>query len=409
MASERPNSNLSTCSTACVAATSSDSSSSSQYPQHDSPFFDNIAPVSVDIGGSFTKLVYWRPPDPPDLPSYIIKEFQNGEPKLPLKPDPTLKIFISAEHPLEGSLKFLKFDSNRTAEFIQFLLETNLHEQYGPNKTKSINATGGGAYKYSQLVNDKLGITFNQRDEMKCLIKGLNFLLLHVDNEAFIYNWREEKQYFISRTTELRNNAHFPFPYLLVNIGSGVSVLKVDGENSFERISGTSLGGGTFWGLCRMLANLNSFDEVKEMSKKGDNKNVDLLVGDIYGSDYHALGLKAEVIASSLGKLATTREDLHPSPQRPEDIVKSLLFMISNNIAQIGYLNARIYGVQRIFFSGGFLQENSYVWGRFSYAVDFWSKGEMKAMFLLHNSYLGALGALLEGHQTSSIPGESIG
>jgi type II pantothenate kinase len=69
--------------------------------------------------------------------------------------------------------------------------------------------------------------------------------------------------------------------------------------------------------------------------------------------------------------------------------------MISNNIAQIGYLNAKQHGIKRIFFSGGFLQENPYVWGRFSYAVNFWSKGEMKAMFLQHNSYLGAIGALL--------------
>lgn len=43
------------------------------------------------------------------------------------------------------------------------------------------------------------------------------------------------------------------FPYLLVNIGSGVSMIKVDGWSSFERVSGTNIGGGTFWGLCRLL------------------------------------------------------------------------------------------------------------------------------------------------------------
>jgi pantothenate kinase len=59
---------------------------------------------------------------------------------------------------------------------------------------------------------------------------------------------------------------------------------------------------------------------------------------------------------------------------RPEDIVRSLLFMIANNIGQIGYLNAKLCNVKRIYFAGGFLQENPYIWGRFSYAVDFWSK-----------------------------------
>ena len=97
-----------------------------------------------------------------------------------------------------------------------------------------------------------------------------------------------------------------------------------------------------------------------------------------------------------------------------EDIVRSLLFMISNNISQIAYLNAKLHNVQRIYFSGGifiensstfrgdfaeisgFLQQNPYVWGRLSYGVDFWSSGTMKAHFLQHNSYLGAIGALVQ-------------
>ena len=43
------------------------------------------------------------------------------------------------------------------------------------------------------------------------------------------------------------------FPYLLVNIGSGVSIIKVTGPNSFQRVSGTSVGGGTLWGLLSLL------------------------------------------------------------------------------------------------------------------------------------------------------------
>ena len=36
------------------------------------------------------------------------------------------------------------------------------------------------------------------------------------------------------------------FPYLVVNIGSGVSILKVRSPGVFERVSGSSLGGGTY-------------------------------------------------------------------------------------------------------------------------------------------------------------------
>ena len=35
------------------------------------------------------------------------------------------------------------------------------------------------------------------------------------------------------------------YPYLVVNIGSGVSIVKVDGPTAFTRVSGTALGPST--------------------------------------------------------------------------------------------------------------------------------------------------------------------
>ncbi|KAI0217085.1 hypothetical protein L0F63_003788, partial [Massospora cicadina] len=127
----------------------------------------------------------------------------------------------------------------------------------------------------------------------------------------------------------------------LVNIGSGVSIIKVTGPNEFERVSGTSLGGGTFWGLASLLTGLKSFDgiqftpldfiflEILEYSKRGQNKNVDMLVGDIYGQDYTKIGLKSTAIASSMGKIY--RKDLKDSSSpeyKPEDLCASLLYTI---------------------------------------------------------------------------------
>jgi len=151
-----------------------------------------------------------------------------------------------------------------------------------------------------------------------------------------------------------------------------------------------------------MLTNVGSFEEVKELVSQGDNTHTDLLVGDIYGGDYEELGLKADVVASSFGKAGTSIELPAAEPVAPhfnkEDIVKSLLFMLTINIAQIAYLNAKQHGVQRVFFCGGFVKDSPMVWQKFNYAIDFWSKGQMKAMFLLHDGYLGALGSLLLGN-----------
>ena len=90
------------------------------------------------------------------------------------------------------------------------------------------------------------------------------------------------------------------------------------------------------------------------LSEKGDNETVDMLVGDIYGQDYSRLGLKSTLIASSFGKVF--KKGGKKRTFSPEDISKSLLYAISNNIGQIAYMNAEKYGLDRIYFGGCFIR-----------------------------------------------------
>lgn len=82
------------------------------------------------------------------------------------------------------------------------------------------------------------------------------------------------------------------------------------------------------------------------LADKGDNSSVDMLVGDIYGQDYQKIGLKSSTIASSFGKVfrkgpradsQVEGEDVvEEKPSfKAEDISRSLLYAISNNIGQI--------------------------------------------------------------------------
>jgi len=43
------------------------------------------------------------------------------------------------------------------------------------------------------------------------------------------------------------------YPYLLVNVGSGLSIIKFIDKDNYERISGSSLGGGMFLGIANLL------------------------------------------------------------------------------------------------------------------------------------------------------------
>jgi hypothetical protein len=89
---------------------------------------------------------------------------------------------------------------------------------------------------------------------------------------------------------------------VLANVGSGAGFILVRGEDSWERVSGTSIGGGSFYGLCHMLTGETSYDKMLDGAERGRNERVDLTVGDIYGGDYTKFNLKAATIAASFGK-----------------------------------------------------------------------------------------------------------
>ncbi|XP_074316909.1 pantothenate kinase 2 [Silene latifolia] len=349
---------------------------------------DDISHLALDIGGSLIKLIYFsRHEDKPaeDKRKRSLKQrfgITNGNRR---------------SYPiLGGRLHFVKFETAKINECLDFIKSKQLHlgginslrwpSDAVPNENVVVKATGGGAYKFADLFKERLGVSLDKEDEMNCLVAGANFLLKAIRHEAFTH-MEGQKEFVQIDQNDL-------FPYLLVNIGSGVSIIKVDGDGKFQRVSGTNVGGGTYWGLGKLLTKCKSFDELLELSQRGDNSTIDMLVGDIYGGmDYSKIGLSASTIASSFGK--TISENKEVEDYRPEDISLSLLRMISYNIGQIAYLNALRHGLKRIFFGGFFIRGHAYTMDTISFAIDFWSKGEAKAMFLRHEGFLGALGAFM--------------
>lgn len=189
-----------------------------------------------------------------------------------------------------------------------------------------------------------------------------------------------------------------------MSIGSGVSVLHVKGPGDFERVSGSSIGGGTYWGLCRLLTKCRSYDEALDLCVDGSNYSVDMSVGDIYGGAYDKFNLPATAVASSFGKMISVpRESVSDA-----DLARSLLVMITQNIGQIAFLNSCLYNTKRIFFVGNFLRHNKISSRTLAYAINFWSKGAMEARFCKHEGYLGALGAFLRNAEITNVHGEAF-
>ena len=85
--------------------------------------------------------------------------------------------------------------------------------------------------------------------------------------------------------------------------------------------------------------------------------------------------------------------------------------MITNNIGSLANLHAQTYGIKRIIYSGNFLHHNQTAMHLLSMSMRYWSAGSVKALFLEHEGYCGAVGALLstlENKEFNVIPNTTI-
>ncbi|KAK2183470.1 hypothetical protein NP493_312g09027 [Ridgeia piscesae] len=338
---------------------------------------------AMDIGGALAKLAYYS--TMPRKRSLITESSEGSGEEI---------YSVDQKEEMCDHLHFIKFETRYIETCLLFIRE-NLVGSRESMQGKIIKVTGGGAYRYKDILSNTLGVQVDKEDEMECLIKGCNFLLKNITDEAFLYQKKANVEYKF-QTIE----AEMIFPYLLVNIGSGVSIFKVQSESVYERIAGTSIGGGTFWGLGSILTKARGFDELLALAERGDHRNIDMLVKDIYGGAYSLLGLPADLIASSFGKAVSSAQDNYSAPSlnfHDADIAKSLLITISNDIGQIATLNAQLHSMKRIYFGGYFIRGHQTTMHTITYAVNYWSKGTIQPLFLRHEGYLGAIGAFLKG------------
>lgn len=182
-------------------------------------------------------------------------------------------------------------------------------------------------------------------------------------------------------------------PYLLVNIGSGVSFFQVFDNRRCERITGSSFGGSALCGLLLLLTKARTFDEMLDLADKGDNSNVDKLIGDIYGVDYTRIGMKMTAVASTFCKAfskeprsqyhlsrTTTEDDASGKPPFSDaDICHSLVFALFNNVGQLATLQSRVHENADIYFTGPYVRGHPLIIRTLCIAVRYYSGGEKRA------------------------------
>ncbi|XP_066598696.1 pantothenate kinase 3 isoform X2 [Prorops nasuta] len=353
----------------------------------------------MDIGGTLSKLVYFEPKDITrdeadaeveilkNIRRYLTKNSAYGKTG---HRDTHLQMDNVCIRGRRGTLHFIRFP---TSEMGNFLALAKLKGM--ASLLTTVCATGGGAYKFEDNFKQEVNMNLAKFDELDSLIRGMLYIEMTNPRECYYWTYPTDD----NKCQKIPYDFSEPYPFLLVNIGSGVSILAVYGADNYKRISGTSLGGGTFLGLCCLLTGCNTFEEAIELATGGDNRRVDKLVKDIYGGDYGPFGLPGDLVASSFLDVYSFGQ-MNSKDRRnavsKEDLAHATLVTITNNIGSIARMCAVNEKIERVVFVGNFLRVNPISMKLLAYAMDYWSKGTMKALFLEHEGYFGAVGCLLQ-------------
>lgn len=349
----------------------------------------------MDIGGTLTKLVYFEPTDDHHLREeqetisrirkYLTSNSMYGKSG---HRDANLEMRDCLINGCHGTLHYIRFPTSDMPIFLSIAKKKGI-----ANMTSTVCATGGGAFKFETEFKEAMNLELHKFDELHSLINGVHFI------EAY----NPEECYYISdplddsKRTKVPFDLSHPYPFLVVNIGSGVSIIAVYSPTKFKRVTGTSIGGGTFLGLCCLLSGCETFEEAIQLASTGSSHKVDKLVKDIYGGAYPKFGLSGDTVASSFGNMCSQEKRAEATAA---DFARATLVTVTNNIGSIARMCAVNEKIERVVFVGNFLRVNEISMNLLSYAMDFWSNGQTKALFLEHEGYFGAVGCLLEYMKT---------
>jgi type II pantothenate kinase len=169
-----------------------------------------------------------------------------------------------------------------------------------------------------------------------------------------------------------------PARYLLVSLGTGTSILSVDGPRA-TRVGGTAVGGGTALGLAKLILGIDAFAGLIALAERGDRTRVDLMVGEVYRA--MPATVARNLTASNFAKLASTRA---------EDIAHALMGLVGETVVLVALGLARHAAVETVVLGGSTLEGNAPLRTIVDEIAVFFG---LRPVFLSRGAYCGAVGA----------------
>jgi len=284
-----------------------------EQPTTVSPRSDLESLIGLDLGGSLSKVCFFVPDDSTNDETVKFAQYVASSESYGRTGVRDTKLSFASPR-LHGRFHFIRFETSRTEGAIRLIKLSGAFKQ---GSVHVVRATGGGALKYKNLFMDQLQVKLEPEDELETVVRGIVFTLMECPTTCYTLEAEADSPDSgpKSSMTKIPRPLKLDelFPLLVVNIGSGVSIIKVESPSSMRRVSGTAVGGGTYFGLCKLLTRCETFDEAMDMAERGDSRRVNMLVSDIYGGGYDKVGLPGTLTASFFGKAASAHGASRPA------------------------------------------------------------------------------------------------
>ncbi|MFB5661802.1 type II pantothenate kinase [Alteribacillus sp. HJP-4] len=173
--------------------------------------------------------------------------------------------------------------------------------------------------------------------------------------------------------------------FMVTNVGTGTSIHYIKG-NSYERIGGSGMGGGTLLGLSYLLTGEDDYDTILKLGNNGNGRLLNLTVSDIYSHEKPPIS--GDLTASNFGNLMQMKQE----KLSKEDYISSVVRMIGETITTMSVQAAERLNTDSIVYIGSTFARHDVLKNIISGYTELRGK---KAYFIEHGEYSGAIGAIL--------------
>ena len=216
--------------------------------------------MGLDIGGTLAKHAFaFAPGHNPLASTELTTAHYHSELQFQIRE--------SGESGLSFDVHFLTIPTHLLQVTAKSIRQRMRYEGRQPSMRRIV-AAGGGAHRFKDAARTLLEVELRPFKELEAVVRGLQFLASHGPADELFTISQQGQAARVPWPETL-------YPFLLINLGSGVSVLRVSGPTEFTRIGGTACGGATFLGLARALTGVSDFDELMRMADRGDDSRVD--------------------------------------------------------------------------------------------------------------------------------------